>query len=74
MVGIGTLLALIGLVYLFLRFRRRGLPRSLLWAVVAAGPLSVVALIAGWITTEVGPPAVDRLRRDAGLPGGHRGQ
>ena len=26
----------------------------MLWAVVAAGPLSVVALIAGWITTEVG--------------------
>jgi cytochrome d ubiquinol oxidase subunit I len=54
MVGIGTLLALLGLVYLFLRFRRRGLPRLVLWAVVAAGPLSVVALIAGWITTEVG--------------------
>ena len=54
MVGIGTLLALVGLVYLYLRFRRRGLPRVLLWAVVAAGPLSVVALIAGWITTEVG--------------------
>ncbi|MBO0820746.1 MAG: cytochrome ubiquinol oxidase subunit I [Nocardiopsaceae bacterium] len=54
MVGIGTLLALIGLVYLFLRWRRRRLPRLLLWAVAAAGPLSVVALIAGWITTEVG--------------------
>jgi cytochrome d ubiquinol oxidase subunit I len=54
MVGIGTLLALLGVVYLYLRFRRRGLPRVLLWAVVAAGPLSVVALIAGWITTEVG--------------------
>src|SRR5487761_457536 len=54
MVGIGSLLALLGLVYLYLRFRRRGLPRVVLWAVVAAGPLSVVALIAGWITTEVG--------------------
>jgi cytochrome d ubiquinol oxidase subunit I len=54
MVGIGSLLALLGLVYLYLRFRRRGLPRWLLWATVAAGPLSVVALIAGWITTEVG--------------------
>jgi cytochrome d ubiquinol oxidase subunit I len=56
MVGIGTLLALIGLVYLFLRLFRRGfaLPRPLLLGVVAAGPLSVVALIAGWITTEVG--------------------
>jgi cytochrome d ubiquinol oxidase subunit I len=54
MVGIGTLLALLGLVYLYLRFRKRGLPRPVLWAVLAAGPLSVVALIAGWITTEVG--------------------
>jgi cytochrome bd ubiquinol oxidase subunit I len=54
MVGIGSLLALLGLVYLYLRFRRRGLPRLVLWATVAAGPLSVVALIAGWITTEVG--------------------
>jgi cytochrome d ubiquinol oxidase subunit I len=56
MVGIGTLLAVIGLVYLFLRFfkRRASLPRLLLASVVAAGPLSVVALIAGWITTEVG--------------------
>jgi cytochrome d ubiquinol oxidase subunit I len=24
------------------------------WSVVALGPLSVVALIAGWVTTEVG--------------------
>src|SRR5215469_2289831 len=58
MVGIGTLLALLGVVYLFLRlhsrWRGRDLPRWLMAAVVAAGPLSVVALIAGWITTEVG--------------------
>jgi cytochrome d ubiquinol oxidase subunit I len=54
MVGLGTLFALIGLVYLFLRLRKKGLPRWLLWGVVASGPLSVVALIAGWITTEVG--------------------
>src|SRR5215471_16414233 len=56
MVGIGTLLALLGLVYLVLRWRRSDLltARWFCWAVVAAGPLSVVALIAGWITTEVG--------------------
>ena len=56
MVGIGTLLALLGLVYLYLRLRHRRLPtaRWFCWAVVLAGPLSVVALIAGWITTEVG--------------------
>jgi cytochrome d ubiquinol oxidase subunit I len=78
MVGIGTLLALLGLVYLLLRTTRGqrlvrragallsprlgaalagsgdGLPRWLLGCVVVAGPLSVVALIAGWCTTEVG--------------------
>jgi cytochrome bd ubiquinol oxidase subunit I len=56
MVGIGTLLAMLSGWYLLPRVRRRGLPASRwFWrAVVAAGPLSVVALIAGWVTTEVG--------------------
>ncbi len=56
MVGIGTFLALLGALYLYVRFRRRRLPRSLWFyrAVALAGPLSLVALIAGWITTEVG--------------------
>jgi cytochrome bd ubiquinol oxidase subunit I len=56
MVGIGTLLGLLGVIYLYIRLRRRRLPQArwFYWAVVAAGPLSVVALIAGWITTEVG--------------------
>ena len=41
---------------LYVRFRKRRLPASRWFyrAVVAAGPLSVVALIAGWVTTEVG--------------------
>jgi cytochrome d ubiquinol oxidase subunit I len=74
MVGIGTLLALVGLVYLFLRFfrRRAPLPRWLLVSVVAAGPLSVVALIAGWITTEVGRQpwiVYDVMRVDAAVTG-----
>jgi cytochrome d ubiquinol oxidase subunit I len=56
MVGIGTMLALLGVVYLYVRLRRRRLPGSAWFyrAVVLAGPLSVVALIAGWMTTEVG--------------------
>jgi cytochrome bd ubiquinol oxidase subunit I len=56
MVGIGTLLALIGALFLFERYRKRRLPSwSLFYAAVAAcGPLSVVALLAGWIVTEVG--------------------
>jgi cytochrome d ubiquinol oxidase subunit I len=56
MVGIGTGLALLGVLYLATWWRHRRLPRSPWFyrAVIAAGPLSVVALIAGWITTEVG--------------------
>jgi cytochrome d ubiquinol oxidase subunit I len=56
MVGIGTLLALLGTVHLVTWFRRRRFVESRWFhrAVVAAGPLSVVALICGWVTTEVG--------------------
>jgi cytochrome bd ubiquinol oxidase subunit I len=56
MVGIGFLLAGISAIYLFVWLRRKRLPRSSWFyrAIVAAGPLSVVALIAGWVTTEVG--------------------
>jgi cytochrome bd ubiquinol oxidase subunit I len=56
MVGIGTLLALLGVVFLAVRVRRRRLPESRWFyrALTVAGPLSLVALIAGWVTTEVG--------------------
>ncbi len=56
MVGIGTLLALLGLTWLFVRWRRRCLPESVWFyrALALAGPLSLLALIAGWVTTEVG--------------------
>ena len=56
MVGIGTLLALLGVVFLVICLWRRRLPESPWFyrAVVVAGPASVVALIAGWVTTEVG--------------------
>jgi cytochrome d ubiquinol oxidase subunit I len=56
MVGIGTLLALIGVTFLAVRIRRKRLPVSTWFyrALVIAGPLSVVALISGWVTTEVG--------------------
>jgi cytochrome d ubiquinol oxidase subunit I len=67
MVGIGTLLALLGVFYVVLWVRRRRLPRSVWFyrAVIAAGPLAVVALIAGWTTTEVGrqPWVVYRIMR-----------
>jgi cytochrome bd ubiquinol oxidase subunit I len=56
MVGIGTLLALLGAIYVLVAFRRRRLPRSRWFyrALALAGPASLVALIAGWVTTEVG--------------------
>jgi cytochrome d ubiquinol oxidase subunit I len=56
MVGIGTLLALLGLVLLIVRVRRKRLPESVWFyrAVALAGPAALVALIAGWVTTEVG--------------------
>jgi cytochrome bd ubiquinol oxidase subunit I len=56
MVGIGTLLAILGVVYLFVRVRRRSLPtwRWFYLALVVSGPAATVALIAGWVTAEVG--------------------
>jgi cytochrome d ubiquinol oxidase subunit I len=82
MVGIGTLLALIGIVYLVVRIRRRRLPESPWFyrAVVLAGPLSLVALIAGWVTTEVGRqpwvvyrvmPTADAVTGAGGIPVGY---
>ena len=67
MVGIGTLLALGSLGFLFFRWRRGRLPRSRWFyaALVAAASASVLALIAGWVTTEVGrqPWVVYRIMR-----------
>ncbi|MCD4534449.1 cytochrome ubiquinol oxidase subunit I [Nocardioides sp. cx-169] len=56
MVGIGTLLFLAVLLFWFLRWRGRDLleNRWFLRFAVAAGPLAVLALEAGWVATEVG--------------------
>lgn len=76
MVGIGTLLGLIGVVYLVAWTRRKRLPRSAWFyrALVVTGPLSVVALIAGWVVTEVGrqPWVVYHVMpTDAAVTGAH---
>jgi cytochrome bd ubiquinol oxidase subunit I len=82
MVGIGTLLALLGVVFVAVRLRWRRLPESRWFylALVAAGPLSVVALIAGWVTTEVGRqpwvvyrvmPTADAVTGAKGIPVGY---
>jgi cytochrome d ubiquinol oxidase subunit I len=56
MVAIGTALAVLGAWFVWAWWRHGRLPGSPWFhrAVVAAGPLSAVALIAGWVTTEVG--------------------
>lgn len=55
MVGLGLLMAGLGLLSLFARFRKRLYEWPLLhrWALVM-GPAGFVAVIAGWVTTEVG--------------------
>jgi cytochrome d ubiquinol oxidase subunit I len=77
MVGIGTLLALLGVVYLAVWIRRKRLPESTWFyrALVVAGPLSVVALIAGWVVDEVGrqPWVVYRVMPTAAAVTGARG-
>jgi cytochrome d ubiquinol oxidase subunit I len=56
MVAIGSGLALLAALYLLTWWRRRRPPESRWFyrAAVIAGPSAVVALLAGWITTEVG--------------------
>jgi cytochrome bd ubiquinol oxidase subunit I len=56
MVAIGSALAALGLWFIWFWWRRQRLPatRWFYRGLVAAGPLAVVALIAGWVTTEVG--------------------
>src|SRR5262249_26451883 len=77
MVGIGTMLAALGLGCRGVRWRRKRLPESPWFyrLLVAAGPLSVVALICGWVTTEVGrqPWVVYRVMRTSDAVTGARG-
>jgi cytochrome d ubiquinol oxidase subunit I len=77
MVGIGTLLALLGVCFVFVWLRRKRLPESRWFyrGVVIAGPLAVVALVAGWVVTEVGrqPWVVYRVMPTAAAVTGARG-
>jgi cytochrome bd ubiquinol oxidase subunit I len=76
MVGIGTLLALLAVVYLAIWIWKKRLPESIWFyrALIFAGPLAVVALIAGWVVTEVGrqPWVVyNVMPTDAAVTGAH---
>lgn len=68
MVGLGTLMLLLGLVSLWARVRHRlyDWPLLLRFA-IAMGPAGFVTVIAGWVTTEVGrqPFTVHGLLRTA---------
>lgn len=56
MVGAGSAMALLAVVTLLAWWRRWKLveSRRYLWAVVACGPLGMIALEAGWLVTEFG--------------------
>ncbi|EMR02336.1 cytochrome ubiquinol oxidase subunit I [Cesiribacter andamanensis] len=56
MVGCGTVMALVGVLFMFLQWRRSPWlqQRWFLWLLVAVGPLGFVAVEAGWTVTEVG--------------------
>lgn len=74
MVGIGFLLLFVSLWFWVATWRRKRVDpgRALLGAILAAGPLGVVALQAGWFVTEFGrqPWIIYRLMRveDAATP------
>jgi cytochrome d ubiquinol oxidase subunit I len=56
MVGIGGFMMLVALWCLVAFIRKRRWPESkvFLWSIVLLGPMSVIALEAGWVVTEVG--------------------
>jgi cytochrome d ubiquinol oxidase subunit I len=54
MVGSASLLLLIALWWVVAALRRRPISRGLLYALALCGPLSVVAMEAGWFVTEFG--------------------
>jgi len=68
MVGLGTLMALAGLIGAVLWLRGRLYDtRWYLWFAIAMGPSGFVAILAGWFTTEIGrqPWVVHGLMRTA---------
>jgi len=55
MVGLGVLMLLLGLSGAWLRWRGQLYRQRLfLWVATAMGPAGIVAILAGWITTEIG--------------------
>ena len=55
MAGLGMLMLLLGVVAVWLRYRQRVYTsRPFLWFALLMGPSGLIAILAGWVTTEVG--------------------
>jgi cytochrome d ubiquinol oxidase subunit I len=74
MVGLGLLMILLGLISVWLRWRgRMETCRPFLHFALWMGPMGIVALLAGWFTTEIGrqPWTVYNVMRTADAVSGH---
>jgi cytochrome d ubiquinol oxidase subunit I len=74
MAGLGMLMILLGVVALWLRFKQRVYTsRPFLWFALLMGPSGLIAILAGWVTTEVGrqPWVVYGLQRTADAVSAH---
>lgn len=74
MVGMGLLMIACGVISLYLRWRGRLYEaRPFHWLALAMGPAGLLALLAGWITTEVGrqPWVIYGLLRTADAVSNH---
>ena len=54
MIGIGTLLAIVGVAWFWILWRRTMEPRWFLRTLVLCAPLGMIAIESGWVVTEVG--------------------
>ncbi len=54
MVGLGLLMITQGILSLWLRYKKLYASRPFLWFVLLMGPSGLIAILAGWFTTEIG--------------------
>jgi len=74
MAGLGMLMLLLGVVAVWLRYRQRVYTsRPFLWFALLMGPSGLIAILAGWVTTEVGrqPWVVYGLQRTSDAVSAH---
>lgn len=74
MVALGLLMITLGVVSLWLRYKKRLFQsRPFLWFALFMGPSGIIAILAGWFTTEIGrqPWVVYGLQRTRDAVSGH---